>query len=257
MKNSSRAPRTATKLSEPVCRQLNMYAIAAGAAGVSLLALVQPSEARIIYTRVHRVVGPNSQFDLDLNHDGIIDFVIRNAYHFASTPFYVQGRLWATFPGANAIEGTSSFIFHSAYALPAGPKIGPPKKFGGTMMEGESVAGGNIGRWEGATNRYLGVRFEDRGGRTHYGWARFTVRGGPASKIFAILTGYAYETIPDKGIIAGRTKEAADDPTAEDFGPGASVMSPLDISRPATLGLLAMGAHGLSIWRRESVGSLP
>jgi len=41
------------------------------------------------------------------------------------------------------------------------------------------------------------VQFTDRAGRTHYGWARLTVRGNPNSKIFATLTGYAYETVPN------------------------------------------------------------
>ena len=42
------ARKTASNLSESVHKQLNMYAIAAGAAGVGLLALAQPSEAKIV-----------------------------------------------------------------------------------------------------------------------------------------------------------------------------------------------------------------
>jgi hypothetical protein len=42
------SPRLISKLSEPVHYQLNMYAIAASAAGVSLLALTQPAEAKIV-----------------------------------------------------------------------------------------------------------------------------------------------------------------------------------------------------------------
>jgi hypothetical protein len=56
------------------------------------------------------------------------------------------------------------------------------------------------------------------------------------------LTGYAYETIPGKGIIAGKTKGPDDaEPTASD----------MHTTEQAMLGALALGAPGLSIWRRE------
>jgi hypothetical protein len=59
--------------------------------------------------------------------------------------------------------------------------------------------------------------------------------------------GYAYETIPGKAITAGATKGPEDDaqPAA------ATTTSPT--SAPATLGMLALGAPGLSIWRREEL----
>jgi len=214
-----------------------MYAIAAGAAGVSMLASSQPAEAKIIYTHVHRVIGPNSQLGLDLNHDGSIDFSIHNAYQFHSKSYH-SAALWTTTPPANALAGLYSFPF-SAYALARGAKIGPPKNFkctfaclDGRPMLSLSVGRGGIGQWEGATNQYLGMRFIDRAGGTHYGWARLTVRGNPNSKIFATLTGYAYETIPNKPIIAGRTK-SPDVTTAY----------------PASLGHLAAGASAIQAWR--------
>jgi hypothetical protein len=49
MKRSPR-PRKTADLSDSVHRQLNLYALAAGAAGVGMLALSQPTEAEIIYT---------------------------------------------------------------------------------------------------------------------------------------------------------------------------------------------------------------
>jgi hypothetical protein len=52
--------------------------------------------------------------------------------------------------------------------------------------------------------------------------------------IEATLTGYAYETIPNKPIIAGKTK-----------GPDVITLE------PATLGHLAQGASGISAWREQ------
>ena len=43
-------------------------------------------------------------------------------------------------------------------------------------------------------------------GKIHYGWARLSVDNF-VNDITATLTGYAYETIPNKPIIAGRTKD--------------------------------------------------
>ncbi len=66
-------PRKTAVLSASLQHNLNAYAIAAGAAGVSLLALAQPAEGKIVYTPVHEnAVG----VDLDLNHDGTADFRI-------------------------------------------------------------------------------------------------------------------------------------------------------------------------------------
>jgi hypothetical protein len=61
-------------------------------------------------------------------------------------------------------------------------------------------------------NRYLGVMFKIKG-KIHYGWARLSVQVQFPLTITATLTGYAYETIPNKAIIAGKTKGPED--TAE------------------------------------------
>ena len=67
---------------------------------------------------------------------------------------------------------------------------------------------------------------------------------GPAARI-QVLTGYAYETVPNKPIVTGKTKGPEDVNTAEPSP--AALLAP----EPASLGLLAMGAPALSIWRRE------
>jgi hypothetical protein len=61
----------------------------------------------------------------------------------------------------------------------------------------------------------------------------------------ALLTGYAYETIPNKPIVTGETKG----PDATTEGPDAMLTAPT--SRPLSLGLLAMGAPGISVRRRK------
>jgi hypothetical protein len=44
-------------------------------------------------------------------------------------------------------------------------------------------------------------------GKVHYGWARLsTPKDWDRNQRWATLTGYAYETIPNKPIITGKTK---------------------------------------------------
>jgi hypothetical protein len=95
--------------------------------------------------------------------------------------------------------------------------------------------------------RYLGLRFRING-RFHYGWARFNV-SFPHQTLRAVLTGYAYETIAGKAIVSGQT-QGTEDSTIEQ--PDAALSTPIpDTPQLAMLGALALGAPGLSIWRRE------
>jgi len=64
------------RLSQPVRRELSLYALAAGAAGVSALALSQPAQAQIVYTPDHQVLEAGSTVSLDFNHDGTADVTI-------------------------------------------------------------------------------------------------------------------------------------------------------------------------------------
>ena len=70
--------RKTTSLSDSLQRNLSMYVVAAGAAGVQLLALAQPSEAEVVYTPAHVLILQDQKFAIDLNHDGIDDFTIHN-----------------------------------------------------------------------------------------------------------------------------------------------------------------------------------
>src|SRR5580692_51789 len=60
--------------------RLKMYELAASAAGVGLLALAQPAEARIVYTKTHLVIAGAERYNLDLNRDKITDFSVVNFF---------------------------------------------------------------------------------------------------------------------------------------------------------------------------------
>ncbi len=138
-----------------------------------------------------------------------------------------------------------------ANAFPAGVKIGGNKTFRPIVSLEEITYFGthryyDFGFWFNVKNRYLGLAFKVRG-KTHFGWARMSVAVAKYS-ISTTLTGFAYETIPNKAIIAGQTKGPDDMGIGE---PDAALTPPT--REPATLGLLALGSPALSIRRREEL----
>jgi hypothetical protein len=55
-------------------KNLHAYVTAACAAGVSLLACAPATEAKIVYTPANSYILPKGTLNLDLNHDGTVDF---------------------------------------------------------------------------------------------------------------------------------------------------------------------------------------
>lgn len=238
-------------LSGSLQRNLSLYALAAGAAGVQLLALAQPSEAEVVYTSAHVLIGRDQSFVIDLNHDGISDFTIHNRFQVLSS---YSLRLKVA-PDHNAAV-MRSFYSSAAAVLGKGATIG----FGGGFWPLPQVMaarwggyGGDdysYGHWFNVKNAYLGLNFMIDG-QVHYGWARFTVRSNRAFRIEAELTGYAYETEPGKAIVAGDTGGAADEEGLAE--PMSGVRQSQEAQSAAVLGALALGAPGLTMWRRESL----
>jgi hypothetical protein len=225
--------RLAANLSDAIRHHLDMYAIAASAAGVGVLALSCPAEAKIVYTPAHINLGSGGyyEYQLDLNHDGVTDltFSVDSSTDFVR--FFASVRAHPA--KGNEVEGSVWY----ASALQRGMQIGGRNHFraGGSLMARVYVTHSHgqsktYGPWMNVYGRYLGIMFQIKG-KPHYGWARLNVSGG-GSSLGGVLTGYAYETIPNKPIIAGKTK-----------GPDVITV------QPASLGHLARGASAVSAWR--------
>jgi len=248
------SPRTPFRLSDSLNHHLNMYVMAASAAGVGMLALTPPAEAKIVYTPAHVVLKKDTNIvrSIDLNHDGVKDFILIHShaasFNFSRSGLFVEGKI-----ASNHVMGVNhGGAGYFASALVAGAKIGPSARFSvnhDLMAFGQSPSSLLSGYWansgKGVTNRYLGLRFLING-KFHYGWARLNVaiaQQGQGHSITATLTGYAYETIANKPIIAGKRHDADD--TEQ---PKTASVNPLE---PTSLGRLAQGASGLQAWRRE------
>ena len=111
-------PRKPVVLSESAERRLGTYALAAGAAGVTILALALPAEARIVYTATHVKLVQGIPFPIDLNKDGIVDFFLIQYFFHGDSAIglsacqYVNSGIWGPFCyqkiGANAIRVTKT-----------------------------------------------------------------------------------------------------------------------------------------------------
>jgi hypothetical protein len=254
-RNARRPNRKPASLLADLELRLTAYAGAAVAAGVSMAAMATPAEAKVVYTSANVDIS-RSYYRLDLNNDGIPDFLVSlggdsiwsNARVACSpknsnllppkgmTCNYYTNEIWG--------RGVASGRFVSA--LSAGVKVGPSKEYFQAAqypffarmgsIEAKVTSTGafsaTFGQWLETENRYLGLQFVVNG-ELHYGWARLNL-GFVKGKLTARLTGYAYETIPDQPIITGNTGEA---------GPAAL--------EPTTLGHLAAGASQIEAWRGE------
>jgi hypothetical protein len=246
-------PSPRSNLSELLSQQLNAYALAAGAAGVGMLALAQPAEAKIVYTAAHiPIVQNGGPVELDLNHDGINDFQFSNTYYSQAAKRRPEGFVQfaltvAPVQQSNRVRSFQSGRIVCAAHLLKGKSVGPHSPFqpGHSTLPmaegaGDFTSFNAFGPWLKARQGYLGLKFVISG-KIHFGWARIRIAGETSPTI----VGYAYETIPNKPIITGQTKGTAE------IGADQPISLNSRPTQTATLGLLAMGAPGLSIWRRE------
>jgi hypothetical protein len=194
------------------------------------MAAAQPAEAQIVYTPAHIYFEAGTA--LDLNNDGTTDFLISQSNRsFGWDSLRVAGA-----PG-NGVRG-----WGYASRLARGVKIGP----------GESFDRGNKdlmvryscfttcylrGPWQNGVSGFLGFEFQIDG-QTHYGWAEVFITSGP-QPYRGVVRGYAYNSVPNQPLLAGfLAGERDSERTIGKLPP-----------QPVTLGLLALGAPGLDIWR--------
>jgi hypothetical protein len=220
-----------------------------------MLALAQPADAEVVITRktipipISSYFGQQHLVPISLNNNGVTDFSF-SLYSFAYHGFNQTLNVWPTEGGAVIAEPSprgGSF----ASALVRGAKIGSSAHFGSKEridieqaegFDASSKYSRNLyGNWgDNPANRYLGVRFLIDG-ETHYGWIRLTVTTEPRG-FSAEITAYAYETVANKRILAGVPEKSSAEARPQ----------PMDeYMARASLGMLALGANGLALWRRD------
>lgn len=173
-----------------------------------MAALVIPVAAEVVYTPVYVSIPTGGHYDMDVNGDGIIDFTLNERLlieecklwwldvfsHQGNAVVGYRSNGWAAaLPIGRSVD--SSQVFIPSYALMA------------TLGWGVGCHGGRGGFWLNQGDRYLGLQFQIAGS-IHYGWARVStsayVDQNGRLHTSTILSGFAYETIPGKGILAGQ-----------------------------------------------------
>jgi hypothetical protein len=217
-------PTTQKQLAAQLTKRLLAYSGVAGAVAAV------PAAAEVIYTPVHRNVELN--YHLDLNNDGITDFLIHSSQLSSFGKLQVVPEV--TGNRIAAVHAHCYFSTMAAAALASGAQINPdtPQLAQANCMAGE-VEDSLNGPWLGEKNHYLGFSFVISG-QKHFGWARLSMNNIGCYGCMATITGYAYETIPGKPIIAGDEGNSTETST-----------------QPASLGALALGAPAFSFWRNQ------
>ena len=170
---------------------------------VSILCLVSPSRAEVVYKDIYVYMVDKGTYSFDLNGDGITDFTLTMTLHQVGCPYSIT-----------AVETPAQGNGAESTPVQAGAQIGPNETFvkaAQTMASFSYLCNGHMsysGPWPKGQIGYLGLSFLIDG-QPHYGWAAvdfnvITTFGPP--KLIAVLTGYAYETVPGMPISAGQTK---------------------------------------------------
>lgn len=255
-----------SNLSKTAQHNLEMYALGAAAAGVGLMSLTLPADGEIVYTPTHCAFARHLEACSiyygkgNLNVNLIATGGSGSEEIFASSGTTTYGQIHV------AVQRENGKL---AVAMFPGARIAESRHFGGLPLLARGTVHTSqgpvywIGPWadggKGVKNRYLGIKVKAQG-EVHFGWARLTVRiPDPKSyMIDGLLTGYAFETIPNKPIKAGQTKEADEQvntpapANSDDPGEGALLTSPTsDEPQLASLGMLALGNQGIAMWRRK------
>jgi hypothetical protein len=275
VRSSARA-RKPSKLPEPLHRHLNSYALAASAAGVTLLACSVPAGAVPVCKSLAVTLAGTDTYSLNPASQRFAPFNIAHTFENISSTTYFWNRGFLTPNSARAAELLGDNGFPAA--LERGGNIGPGGHFGrgksyGMLFSYGPVNGGtkthHQGNFRFGQTNYFGFRFSISG-EDHYGWVRLKVtfgRGFDGTATYLHIRAYGYETTPNTAIRAGQCSSEPSLsalPISNDNGVRgvrsetqrngsiASVARPISRNpRSASLGLLALGAWGLRIWRRK------
>lgn len=185
-----------------------------------IFALAISSIADVVYTPVKASIPVDgSGFSLDLNADGVTDFTLTSKLLQAYCQLGDE-YLWTltvTPANGNAITSRAGQVSSDyASALTDGVAVNSSQSFypaPSTMAElfWGGCGTGAGGEWLNTTNRYLGFRFRTPDNSLHYGWARLSsvasVDRHGNFQASTVLSGFAYETIPDQQILTGQTSD--------------------------------------------------
>jgi hypothetical protein len=185
-----------------------------------------PLNSTIIYTDVKpdSVIkyGVRQQYNLDLNNDGITDFII--GFNYIQNRCGGEGvanrmsEYISPVGGYNQVLDTNGGPPAPAGTLNSSAVIGPDAQWSATpgqnLLTVENSQGtcpwgtNHFGAWYNVSDKYLGLKFI-KNNNIYYGWVRLTSSGTSLTNFneySLTLKDYAYNSIPNQSILAGQTK---------------------------------------------------
>jgi hypothetical protein len=182
---------------------------------MSMLVCAPTAAAEVVYTPANVTFSGNGSIKLDLNHDGITDFVLRSVSQVAACGNR-HGLIGSTKITPTTGDGVEVSHLDFAAVLASGIPIDASATFYNArtrVMQFFICSSGSR-----HVAGYLGLEFQING-QTHYGWAQVKI---DAYYMFhmgiKVLTGmrttlfdFAYETIPGQAIKTGQTSGNVED----------------------------------------------
>jgi hypothetical protein len=248
-------------LSEALDQRLKMYSLAAAATGVSMLAFGRPAHAEVVVAPKNLTVAAGAPVYIEMTGEGRADFELVADDSVPGTLLEI-----VPLPEGEVLGNATLHGDFLASRLSPGAVVGPLAPFGGggavlaaanTYPKLTWISSGTGGVWgtvisvipfgfwaSNTSTAYLGVKFPVAG-HTHYGWIRLEATILYPLPVTAKITAYGYETEPDTPILVPPVPaDDTDNNTKQDDQNNgkASVGGP-------SLGMLALGAHGLALWR--------
>jgi hypothetical protein len=237
-------PRAPVHLAESMLRQLNGYSLAAGAAGVAVLACSGSAEAAPICGKLSVILSRTETYAFNPAHQKVSPFNVAQTYNDISSHSMSRGErgfFTPNTPDAKVILSVNGFPQNMA----SGASIGPGGKFGKVRSYGllfdYSFFRGITGNFKSGQFGYIGFQFSQTG-QIHYGWLRLRLGISTRYYVFPslLLSEFGYESTPNTAITAGNCAASA-----------STVVPTPKPKAVASLGLLALGHPGLPIWRRQ------
>ena len=181
---------------------------------VTTMMFFASANAQIVYTDVNPdyvisipVVNPiPTDYNIDLNNDGISDYKISCSFSFAPCQF----RQYVSYVKVSALN-TNAVVAVSGSTNPLAMNFNDGILSGFTFSTSgylRYVSGGycgssTLGVWPNSVDRYLGLKLIV-GANAYYGWVRMQVSVG-VNPFSCTIKDYAYNSVPNQPIVAGQT----------------------------------------------------
>ena len=173
--------------------QLNKRLAGYSATAVALAAFTANTEGQTVYSGLKNIVVKNTRDSIDIDGDGVKDFVIKNTLggiHYAFIDNLQPSNSWL---GNNSVKALSSKVYISSSSSFNGKA--------GLLGRYNSISHSSWGNFNGQGEKFIGVKFLI-GTDIHYGWIRVNI---PETDDSVTIVDWAYQKSTKVSLATGET----------------------------------------------------